>query len=145
MGSHSEIITSCFNTQFLSRFDELKEAKRRYRKNIEKIGLSHNVVFASEQALIIDQKSILFDLLIDEVKGFGDPLSAEEQEQYAVFLFSTIIRTPNGGEEALEIIHRVADDLELDDLEEWPPRFPSRTRSIMMSPPDALSEGCIYE
>lgn len=133
----------CYTTIFACRLDSLRLAKARYRERIKTVQEKCDVQLASEQAYMLGQSEPLFHLLTLEIKGTGIPMSEKESEDYSLFIFTTIAEVPEIGNDDGDLVRWVAAALELDDEDEYPAVFPSRTRSVMVLPPDELSESCI--
>ncbi|MFI5504693.1 Uncharacterised protein [Corynebacterium kutscheri] len=136
----------CFITKFLSAHDSLPAAKRKYQEAVERVRESYNVLLASEQAYMEGSPEPLFTLLTDEIVGFGDKLTDVEKENYALFIFTTIVEVPEAEEDQEEDpIRDVAAKLELDAEDPFPSVFPSRTRSIWVSESGRESSHCISQ
>ncbi len=134
--------TWCYITKFVCAFESLPAAKRRYQ---EVVGLTreyYDVLLASEQAYNLGQSEPIFSLLLDELIGFGPDLPEAEKETYSVFIFTTIVDVP---EETEDTVAEVAAGLELDDENDFPAVFPSRTRSIRMSQTGHETASCISQ
>lgn len=132
----------CYITKFVCTFDALPAAKRRYQEVVDRVRRSYNVLLTAEQAYNLGQTEPLFSLLIEEIVGFGEPLSESEKDNYSVFIFTTIIEVP---EMTGDTVADVAVMLELHDDTDFPAVFPSRTRSIIMSETGYETTGCISQ
>lgn len=128
--SESNSYVWCYITKFVCTFDSLPTAKMRYQEVVGRIREQYNVLLASEQAYNLGQSEPIFSLLLEEIVGFGQELSKAEKENYSVFIFTTIVDV---AEKTEDTVVEVAAGLELDDQNDFPAVFPSRTRSIMMS------------
>lgn len=138
-----EYSTWCYLTFFVCRWDQLDEAKKRYQIRVDALrGTEHEVLFATEQAYINGNSDLLFDLLIEEIVGRDVHLSDEEKDEYSMFIFPTVIRVAELHD---DIIRELAADLEIDYQNDFPARFPSRTRSVLMTESGHEYKGCIAQ
>ena len=93
-----ESYTWCYITKFLCRYDSLNEAKKRYQERVEAVREKYEVVLASEQAYSMGHSQLILDLLLPQAFGHGETLTEEELEEYAVFIFTTIVTVPEDEE-----------------------------------------------
>lgn len=137
-----ESYTWCYITKFLCRYDSLNEAKKRYQERVDAVREKYEVVLASEQAYSMGHSQPILDLLLPQAFGYGKTLTEEELEEYAVFIFTTIVTVPE--DEEGDSVREAAILLELSDsYDECPELFPSRTRGIIVTPSGRESSQCI--
>lgn len=135
--------TWCYLTFFVCRWDQLDEAKERYQNQVDALrDTDHEIIFSSEQAYNTDDSGTMFNLLLEEIVGRDVELSAEERDKYSLFIFPTVIRVEEIHD---DIIRELADALEIDYQDDFPARFPSRTRSVLMSESGREVDGCIAQ
>lgn len=141
-GDRNEASDWCFVTNFVTSFDSLPAAKVRYLGRVGELRKEFSVKLVSEQALTLGQSQPIFDLLLDEIIGFGEGLSESEKADHAVFLFVTTVELPRYDP---DLVRDVSERLEIDFEDEFPAKFPSRTRAIMMSASGSETKGCGYQ
>ena len=93
-----ESCTWCYITKFLCRYDSLSEAKKRYQERVDVVREKYEVVLASEQAYSMGHSQPILDLLLPQAFGHGETLTEAELEEYAVFIFTTIVTVPEDEE-----------------------------------------------
>lgn len=133
--------TWAYLTKFVCHYEDLKEAKIRYQKVTDSVREKHSILFSSEQAYALGHSEPTFTLLLDEIESFGDPFTDSEKENYAVFLLVTIVKVDNMDDETLRDI---SSSLEID-WDEFPAKFPSRTRAIRVSESGKETTECIVQ
>lgn len=143
----AEMYTWCCFTEFVCRFDQLDEAKRRHQQVIEDLKKDYHVHFSSEQASHIGSTCLLFQNLIVEIIFPETIEECQNLDDYSAFSFVTIVDVPWGDklsdDEEYEIA-KVCQRLEIDFEEGIPAVFPSRTHGIVVSASGHEINGCIY-
>ncbi|MEJ5928466.1 hypothetical protein WG915_07535 [Corynebacterium sp. H128] len=134
--------TWCFFTKFVCKRDQLVDAKKRHRRCAEVLNEDHDVLFQSEQAHDLGKSEPLFSLLLSEIVGSETNLSEAEKDEYSLFCFVAIV---NVLEKDDDEVRKVSLRLEIDFEEDFPARFPSRTRGIIISPDGKLTDSCISQ
>ena len=139
----SSYTTWCFLTKFVCRYDQLDEAKQRHQQCVDGLRDRYHVHFSSEQALNFGHSEPLFTLLLVEITGNDVKLPPQEEDEYSLFCFVTVIDVPDSEDNGEW--YAIAELLQIDFEEGFPGIFPSRTRGIMVSPGGHELEGCIYQ
>ncbi|GAB3947944.1 hypothetical protein [Corynebacterium tapiri] len=141
----NEIHTWCFFTKFVCRYDQLDEAKARHQRCVDVLREKNTVHFSSEQAYQAGHSEPTFKLLLSEIVPPSEGITPEEEEEYSVFFFVTVVDVPYASDEDDDEVRIVSAKLEIDFEEGVPAKFPSRTRGIRVSQTGHEIEGCIYQ
>ncbi|WPF68420.1 hypothetical protein [Corynebacterium sp. 21KM1197] len=115
-------------TEFVCKYDDLEDAKKRHDRCVEVLGEDYNIVAFSSRAYDVGRGGQRFSSLLSRVIVPGSALSGNPDSQYSLFHFVTIVTDLK----CVDDIPLVSRRLEIDFEENFPARFPSLTTGVPM-------------